>query len=59
MQFVKKKVLVQFDGSNFYKKVKRILPQVHLTNFDYAELAQGQDQICKSFLIEGNIQTEL
>ena len=34
-----KKISVQFDGSNFYKKVKRILPQVHLTNFDYAGLA--------------------
>lgn len=29
------KVLVQFDGSNFYKKVKKIDPQIHLTNFDY------------------------
>jgi len=38
---VKKKILVQFDGSNFYKKVKRILPQVHLTNFDYAGLAHS------------------
>jgi len=37
---VKKKILVQFDGSNFYNKVKKILPQVHLTNFDYAGLAQ-------------------
>lgn len=34
------KILVQFDGSNFYNKVKKILPQVHLTNFDYAGLAQ-------------------
>ena len=38
---MKKKILVQFDGSNFYKKVKRILPQVHLTNFDYAGLAHS------------------
>ena len=37
---MKKKILVQFDGSNFYNKVKKILPQVHLTNFDYAGLAQ-------------------
>lgn len=35
-----KKILVQFDGSNFYKKVKKILPQIHLTNFDYVGLAQ-------------------
>ena len=38
---MKKKILVQFDGSNFYKKVKKILPQVHLTNFDYVGLAQS------------------
>ena len=36
-----KKILVQFDGSNFYNKVKKILPQIHLTNFDYAGLAQS------------------
>lgn len=36
-----KKILVQFDGSNFYKKVKKILPQLHLTNFDYVGLAQA------------------
>ena len=38
---VKKKILVQFDGSNFYNKVKRILPQVHLTNFEYRGLAHS------------------
>ena len=38
---MKKKVLVQFDGSNFYNKVKKILPQTHLTNFDYAGLAKA------------------
>lgn len=32
--------MVQFDGSNFYNKVKNILPQVHLTNYNYAGLAQ-------------------
>lgn len=32
--------LVQFDGSNFYNKVKRVAPSVHLTNFDYAGLAK-------------------
>jgi len=36
---VKKKILVQFDGSNFYNKVKKVLPQVHLTNFDYHGLS--------------------
>ena len=41
------KIIVQYDGSNFYKKVKTILPQIHLTNFDYKGLArdivQGYD----------------
>ncbi len=36
-----KKVLVQFDGSNFYNKVKKLLPSTHLTNFDYAGLAKS------------------
>ena len=35
-----KKVLVQFDGSNFYKKVKQISPKIHLTNFDYLGLSR-------------------
>lgn len=38
---MKKKILVQFDGSNFYNKVKKILPQIHLTNFDYHGLAKS------------------
>lgn len=33
------KTLVQFDGSNFYNKVKKLLPKTHLTNYDYAGLA--------------------
>src|SRR3990172_9906798 len=33
------KVLVQFDGSNFYNKAKKLLPKTHLTNYDYAGLA--------------------
>lgn len=36
-----KKILVQFDGGNFYNKVKKILPQIHLTNFNYARFAQS------------------
>jgi len=35
-----RKVLIQFDGSNFYNKVKKILPKSHLTYFDYLGLAQ-------------------
>jgi len=35
-----KKSLIQFDGSNFYNKVKKILPQIHLTRFNYKGLAQ-------------------
>lgn len=30
------KVLIQFDGSNFYNKVKKLDPLIHLTNFDYS-----------------------
>ncbi len=33
------KVFVQFDGSNFYRKIKAIIPGAHLTTFDYAGLA--------------------
>ncbi len=35
-----KKILVQFDGSNFYNKVKKLLPEMHLTNFDYSGFAR-------------------
>lgn len=31
-----KEVLIQFDGGNFYKKVKNLIPELHLTNFDYS-----------------------
>lgn len=36
-----KRILVQFDGSNFYKKVKTSTPSVHLTNYQYRDLAQS------------------
>lgn len=48
---MKKKILVQFDGSNFYKKVKKILPQVHLTNFDYVGLVQLLTKIASNDII--------
>lgn len=35
-----KKILVQFDGSNFFNKVKTITPEIHLTYYDYAGLAK-------------------
>lgn len=35
------KILVQFDGSNFYNKVKKIDRNIHLTEFDYAGLAKS------------------
>lgn len=38
---MKKKILVQFDGSNFYNKVKRIDRQIHLTRFDYTGLIKS------------------
>lgn len=34
------KILVQFDGSNFYNKAKKILPKIHLTPYGYAGLAK-------------------
>ena len=34
------KILVQFDGSNFYNKVKKLVPAIHLTNFDYLSFAK-------------------
>ncbi len=34
------KILIQFDGSNFYNKVKRIDGEIHLTTFNYAGLAK-------------------
>lgn len=36
-----KKILVQFDGSNFYNKAKRINSNIHLTEFDYIGLAKS------------------
>ena len=65
---VKKKILVQFDGSNFYNKVKKILPQVHLTNFDYHGLAKSlvkSDQFQVVYYVgeirqyEGNKKSEM
>lgn len=35
-----KKVFVQYDGSNFYNKIKKILPNSHLTSFNYVGLAK-------------------
>lgn len=39
-----KKILVQFDGSNFYNKIKKASSDVHLTNYDYAGLAKELTQ---------------
>lgn len=35
------RVLIQFDGSNFYRKVKQLSKDIHLTNFDYVGLARS------------------
>ncbi len=40
-----KKVLIQIDGSNFYHKVKKIAPEIHLTDFNYKSLI---DSLIKS-----------
>ena len=34
------KILVIFDGSNFYHYTKRILPDAHLTTFNYKKLTE-------------------
>ena len=39
------KILVQFDGSNFYNKVKRIDPNIHLITFDYIGLVKSITKI--------------
>jgi len=33
--------LIQIDGSNFYHKVKRTNPKIHLTNFKYRRLVSS------------------
>lgn len=40
------KILVQFDGSNFYNKVKTMNPSIHLTNFNYLSFAQTITKTC-------------
>lgn len=63
-----KKTLVQFDGSNFYNKVKRIDRNIHLTDFDYAGLAKFIAESTPSKIIyyvgeirqfEGNKKSEI
>lgn len=34
------RILIQFDGSNFYNRVKNLTKEVHLTNFNYSGLAK-------------------
>lgn len=53
-----KKILVQFDGSNFYNKVKKSLPDTHLINFDYAGLVQSitQEKSFKAIYYVGEIK---
>lgn len=34
------KVLVQFDGSNFYRRSKQLSPETHLTHFNYLSFAK-------------------
>lgn len=36
-----KKDLIIFDGSNFYHGAKRLLPEIHLTNYNYRKLAEA------------------
>lgn len=55
---MKKKLLVQFDGSNFYNKVKKILPTLHLTSFDYKGLANeiGKSKKTQAIYYVGEIR---
>ena len=32
--------LIQFDGSNFFNKIKSLSPKTHLTNYDYKSFAE-------------------
>ena len=52
------KIVVQFDGSNFYNKVKQAIPTIHLTNFDYAAFAQDitKAQTIKNIYYVGEIK---
>lgn len=53
-----KKILVQFDGSNFYNKVKKSLPNIHLTKFNYAGLIRliTQKKSSKAIYYVGEIK---
>jgi len=46
-----KKILVQFDGNNFYNKVKKILPSIHLTHYKYDELIKALTKTKNSTII--------
>jgi len=46
-----KKILVQIDGSNFYNKIKKILPKTHLTDFSYASLAKSLVEVAEPHII--------
>jgi uncharacterized LabA/DUF88 family protein len=37
----KERILIQFDGSNFYNKVKRLDHDIHLSNFNYKKLCKS------------------
>ncbi|OGC56323.1 hypothetical protein A3H26_01890 [candidate division WWE3 bacterium RIFCSPLOWO2_12_FULL_36_10] len=56
-----KKILVQFDGSNFYNKVKKSVLGIHLTNFNYAGLVQSitQEKSSKTIYYVGEIKKYL
>lgn len=46
-----KKILIQFDGSNFYKKIKSIAPEIHLTSFNYTEFSKSISKSNKAKLV--------
>jgi len=61
------RILVIFDGSNFYHYTKKVCPDIHLTNFDYRKLTEiisGQSDCVIQYCVgeikrkEGNQKSE-
>ena len=54
------KILVIFDGSNFYHYSKKVCPDIHLTAFNYKKLTEvvtGADN-CRIQYCVGEIKRE-
>lgn len=54
-----KKILIIFDGSNFYHSAKRLSPKTHLTKFNYRKFCEklvGQKNLLKIEYCVGEIR---